>query len=128
MRGSIRRLLVVAAVTVAAVLGAGHVAVAEPLPGAADGYSYVPKGDRGFAKFDFYGEHLWACDTNSDGLWVRAEVKWAGGTRKVSLPDGNGAASGCGHSNLDISDNRNDVYVRACVEGQGCTQWWWSPV
>lgn len=76
---------------------------------------------RGSGHFTAHGEHLYACDENSDGRGVTAYLYWNGATR-ASVGDSNGSASGCGHRNLGIAENI-DVWLAVCVEGLGCTDW-----
>lgn len=60
------------------------------------------------AHFWHEGEHLWACDTSSNGVRAVAIAAWIGtdGVRRTAeVQDADGANGNCaGHGNLSITD------------------------
>lgn len=83
------------------------------------GTSVIVDSTNGSAQTHFqdYGEHLYACDTSSDGLRAVAIAEWwAGGVyRTAEVQDADGANGNCaGHANLDIADGIT-VLVWACA-------------
>jgi len=83
------------------------------------GTSVIVDSTNGSAQTHFqdYGEHLYACDTSSDGLRASAVAEWTvnGVYRQAEVQDADGANGNCaGHANLDIADGVT-VTVWACA-------------
>lgn len=83
------------------------------------GTSVIVDSTNGSAQTHFqdYGEHLYACDTKSDGLRAVAIAQWTAGgaARSAEVQDTDGANGNCaGHANLGITDGIG-VTVWACA-------------
>ncbi|MGW7514329.1 hypothetical protein ACWGJ2_01885 [Streptomyces sp. NPDC054796] len=74
----------------------------------------------GFARFNGYGEHLYACDLLPEGAEVWAQAKWDNEIKGWAI-DTDGYAGDCGHENLSIPEGQ-DVNIRVCVGGY-CNAW-----
>ncbi|HST46262.1 hypothetical protein [Jatrophihabitans sp.] len=83
------------------------------------GTSVIVDSTNGSAQSQFQdvGEHLYACDTKSDGLRAVAIAQWTSGgvARSAEVQDTDGANNNCaGHANLDITDGTS-VTIWACA-------------
>ena len=83
------------------------------------GTSVIVDSTNGSAQSQFQdvGEHLYACDTKSDGLRAVAIAQWnfGGVAHSVEVQDADGANGNCaGHANLSITDGIG-VTVWACA-------------
>jgi hypothetical protein len=83
------------------------------------GTSVIVDSTNGSAQTHFhdYGEHLYACDTKSDGLRAVAIAQWTAGgvARSAEVQDTDGANGNCaGHADLSIADGIG-VTVWACA-------------